>query len=356
MTCDEALMRRCFELASKGRGHVSPNPLVGCVITAPNGRIVSEGYHQQYGQNHAERNALLRQPGGTASYEGCSLYVNLEPCSHYGKTPPCADLIIEKKIKRVVISTPDPNPLVAGQGLAKLRAAGIEVAQNILFSEGRHLNRRFFTFMEKKRPYVILKWAETADGFMDIDRNANPSGSYWITNATLKTLSHRWRTSEDAIMVGANTVANDNPQLTARLWGGRSPLRITIDRTGRLPKDSHLFDGSLPTMVFTENKTLQIRQNLTFVSVDFSNLLPAVLKYLHQNKVQSLIVEGGKQLIDSFLKANLWDEARQLIGNVRFSNGLPAPKTGLMPDKTDIFADNTVNYYFNQCSRTLTEP
>lgn len=356
MNDDERFMRRCFELARLGQGRVSPNPMVGCVVVGQDGNIVSEGYHQQYGHNHAERNALLRVLPDGGTFDGCTLYVNLEPCSHFGKTPPCADLIVEKHLKRVVISTPDPNPLVAGHGLEKLRKAGIEVVQNVLFDEGRHLNRRFFTFMEKHRPYVILKWAQTADGFMDIDRSANPNGSYWITNNALKTLSHKWRTQEDAIMVGTNTVANDNPQLTSRLWAGHNPLRITIDRLGRLPGHCHLFDGSVPTVVFAQNKSMQSARNLTFVDADFDNLLPQMMEYLYQNKVQSVVVEGGKRLINSFLEQNLWDEARILQSSSFFGKGMQAPTIGLQPTQTQTFADNTITYYFNPCSRTLTEP
>lgn len=354
MTSDELLMRRCFQLARMGQGHVSPNPMVGCVVLNPAGDIVSEGYHQYIGGYHAERNALTAHGNEGKNFTGCTLYVNLEPCSHYGKTPPCADLVIEKGIKKVVISTTDPNPLVAGGGILKLKETGIEVVTGVLEKEGRYLNRRFFTFMEKHRPYVILKWAETSDGFMDIDRSANPHGNYWITNDILKTLSHKWRTTEDAIMVGTNTVANDNPSLTARLWSGHNPLRITIDRTGRLPHSLHIFDGSTPTVVFTENSSMQNRENLTFVNADFQNLLPSMLDYLYQNKIQSIIVEGGKQLINSFLQQNLWDEARQLKGSVEFGSGLPSPAIAANPDKTEFFGDNAIKYYHNPCSRTLT--
>lgn len=356
MTAEEKIMLRCFQLARMGQGHVSPNPMVGCVVTAPNGIIVSEGYHQQYGGNHAERNALTAHGNGNTDFSGCTLYVNLEPCSHFGKTPPCADLIIEKGIKKVVVSTLDPNPLVAGNGIRKLRNAGIEVVTGVLEKEGRFLNRRFFTFMEKKRPYIILKWAQTQDGFMDIDRNAQPLDTYWITNDILKTFSHKWRTCEDAIMVGTNTVANDNPQLTARMWHGHNPLRVTIDRTGRLPHSLHLFDGSVPTVVFTENTHLRSRENITFVNVGFEKMLPSVLDFLYRKGIQSLIVEGGKQLIYIFLEQNLWDEARQLQGSVLFGKGLKAPGIPANPDKTETFGDNAVNYYYNPCSRTHTKP
>ncbi|MBR0073376.1 MAG: bifunctional diaminohydroxyphosphoribosylaminopyrimidine deaminase/5-amino-6-(5-phosphoribosylamino)uracil reductase RibD [Bacteroidales bacterium] len=355
MTSDELLMRRCFQQARMGQGHVSPNPMVGCVVVNPAGDIVSEGYHQYIGGYHAERNALTAHGNEGKDFTGCTLYVNLEPCSHYGKTPPCADLVVEKGIAKVFVSTLDPNPLVAGGGIRKLKKAGIEVVTGVLEEEGRYLNRRFFTFMEKHRPYVILKWAETTDGFMDIDRSTNPNGNYWITNNILKTLSHKWRTTEDAIMVGTNTVANDNPSLTARLWSGRNPLRITIDRTGRLPHSLHIFDGSTPTVVFTENSSLQNRENLTFVNVDFQNLLPSVLDYLYQNKIQSIIVEGGKQLINSFLQQNLWDEARVLVGNVKFGKGMTSPVIKAEPHSAEQYGDNIINYYHNPCSRTYTE-
>ena len=236
MTSDELLMRRCFQLARMGQGHVSPNPMVGCVVLNPADDIVSEGYHQYIGGYHAERNALTAHGNEGKDFTGCTLYVNLEPCSHYGKTPPCADLVVEKGIKKVVISTTDPNPLVAGGGILKLKEAGIEVVTGVLEKEGRYLNRRFFTFMEKHRPYVILKWAETTDGFMDIDRSANPHGNYWITNDILKTLSHKWRTTEDAIMVGTNTVANDNPSLTARLWSGHNTFSTALRQRWYSPK------------------------------------------------------------------------------------------------------------------------
>lgn len=346
MASDEEYMRRCFCLAQKGQGRVSPNPMVGCVIVDSHGDVISEGYHARCGENHAERNAILSCPEKD-KLQGSTLYVNLEPCSHYGKTPPCADLIVEHGIGKVVISTLDPNPLVAGNGIRKLQDAGIEVLTGVLNREGRFLNRRFFTFMKKKRPYVILKWAKTRDGFMDIDRTCNPEGNCWITNDLLKILSHRWRTEEDAIMVGTNTVINDNPQLTARLWSGRNPLRVTMDRSGRLPHDARIFDAEAETLLFTERDGLSFPDNVEICKADFSNPIPEMLETLYSKKVQSLIVEGGRTLLDSFLKLNLWDEARVLTGDKVFGKGLSAPVLARQPERTETFENDTVEYYRN---------
>lgn len=346
MASDEEYMRCCFCLAQKGQGRVSPNPMVGCVIVDSHGDVISEGYHARCGENHAERNAILSCPEKD-KLQGSTLYVNLEPCSHYGKTPPCADLIVEHGIGKVVISTLDPNPLVAGNGIRKLQDAGIEVLTGVLNREGRFLNRRFFTFMEKKRPYVVLKWAKTSDGFMDIDRTCNPEGNCWITNDLLKILSHRWRTEEDAIMVGTNTVINDNPQLTARLWSGRNPLRVTMDRSGRLPHDARIFDAEAETLLFTERDGLSFPDNVEICKADFSNPIPEMLETLYSKKVQSLIVEGGMTLLDSFLKLNLWDEARVLTGDKVFGKGLSAPVLARQPERTETFENDTVEYYRN---------
>lgn len=346
MASDEEYMRRCFCLAQKGQGRVSPNPMVGCVIADNHGDVISEGYHARCGENHAERNAILSCPEKD-KLQGSTLYVNLEPCSHYGKTPPCADLIVEHGIGKVVISTLDPNPLVAGNGIRKLQDAGIEVLTGVLNREGRFLNRRFFTFMEKKRPYVVLKWAKTSDGFMDIDRTCNPEGNYWITGDLLKTLSHRWRTEEDAIMVGTNTVINDNPQLTARMWSGRNPLRITLDRSGRLPHDAKIFNSEARTLLFTESDMLPFSENVEILHAGFSNIIPEILQVLYLKKVQSLIVEGGRKLLDSFLQSGMWDEARVLTGNKTFGSGLTAPVLEQEPRSTRIFENETVDYYYN---------
>ena len=275
-----------------GLGRVRPNPLVGCVIVK-DGQIVSEGYHQEYGHNHAERNALLRE----GDFRGATLYVSLEPCSHYGKTPPCADLVVEKGIGRVVCCNDDPNPLVSGRGFEKLQKAGIEVVRHVLEDEGRELNRRFFTFMEKQRPYIILKWAESSDGFMAPEEK----GKYWISNQRQTILSHRMRTQEAAILVGSQTYLDDQPQLTARLYGGDNPLPIVLDRRGRL--------HDVPAHWL----------HLRCYSLD------EVMQTLFEKKIQSLIVEGGRKMLDAFIAEGLYDEVVIFRSPKEFGSGLKAP-------------------------------
>lgn len=238
---DIMFMRRCLQLAANGLGRTRPNPLVGCVVVDGNGHIVSEGYHQEYGGWHAERNALMRAELGGWSSEGgarsseLTLYVNLEPCSHHGLTPPCADLIVERGIRRVVCCNDDPNPLVAGRGFAKLQKAGIEVVRHVLEDEGRHLNRRFFTFIEKQRPYIILKWAQSADGFLAPDLKPPRSNlKYWLSTPAQNRLNHRWRTEEAAILVGSETYLLDRPSLNARHYLGPQPQPVVLDRRGRV--------------------------------------------------------------------------------------------------------------------------
>ena len=285
-------MRRCLQLAANGLGRVRPNPMVGCVVVK-DGRIISEGFHQEYGHNHAERNALL----STSDAQQSTLYVNLEPCSHYGKTPPCADLIVEKGVRRVVCCNDDPNPLVAGNGFRKLEAAGIEVVRHILEDDGRELNRRCFTFMEKQRPYIILKWAQSVDGFMAPESK----GKYWISNEYQTIVSHKMRASEAAILVGSQTYLDDRPQLTARLFGGSQPQPIVLDRRGRLTD--------------VPSHWLHLR----------CQTLDEVMKTLFEQKIQSLIVEGGRQILDAFIQAGLYDEVVVFRGGESFGLGLPAP-------------------------------
>ena len=288
-------MRRCLQLAANGLGRVRPNPLVGCVVVK-DGRIISEGYHQEYGHNHAERNALLRELS-TFNFQLSTLYVNLEPCSHHGKTPPCADLIIEKGIKRVVCCNDDPNPLVAGNGFRKLEEAGIEVVRHVLEEEGLELNRRFFTFMEKHRPYVILKWAESADGFM---APATP-GPYWLSTQEQNRLNHRWRTEEAAILVGSETFLQDSPTLTPRHYLGPAPQPVVLDRRNRLTNvPSHWLHLHTQTI----EETLQA---------------------LYEAKLQSVIVEGGRKVLDAFIESGLYDEVRILRSPQTLGSGLKAP-------------------------------
>ena len=343
MMNDEKYMRRCFALAENGIYYAAPNPMVGCVIVKDD-TIISEGFHQCCGENHAERNAILRIDDKSA-LKGSTLYVNLEPCSHYGKTPPCADLISQYPFERVVVCNLDPNPLVSGRGIEKISKAGIKVTTGVLEKEGRLLNRRFFTFMEKRRPFVILKWAQTRDGFMDIDRNDDSQKTYWITNQKLKCEVHKWRTQEAAIMVGTQTVVNDDPQLTARLWHGNNPVRVAIDRNGRIPSSAYILDGSCPTIIYTENSEMKCSENLQYVVVNFDNLLDEILTDLWNRKIQSIIVEGGLRLLNTFIEQQLWDEARVLIGNKMFGKGLKAPSFPFVPNTVEQIDDDFICLY-----------
>lgn len=291
---DIQYMKRCLQLAANGLGRTRPNPLVGCVVVKE-GRILSEGYHQEYGHNHAERNALLREG---QDFRGATLYVNLEPCSHFGKTPPCANLVVEKGIRRVVCCNDDPNPLVAGKGFEKLEAAGVEVSRHLMEEEGRYLNRRFFTFMEKKRPYVILKWAQSKDGFMA------PAGKvpYWLSTQQQNRQNHRWRTEEAAILIGSQTYLDDHPQLTARHWYGNQPQPVVLDRRGRLT---------------------EVPEH--WLHLDCQDV-QSVLQVLYEQKLQSVIVEGGRKVLDAFLESGLYDEVRVLQGETLLGGGLKAPQ------------------------------
>ncbi len=317
-------MQRCLDLAINGMGSVSPNPMVGSVLVY-NGEIIGEGFHRQYGGPHAEVHAI-QSVKDRSLLSKCTLYVNLEPCSHHGKTPPCADLIIESGIKDVVIACQDVNPKVAGNGILTLRNAGINVTTGILEAEARKLNRRFFTFHEKKRPYIILKWAQTLDGFIDVCRTAgdNPQPT-WITSNELKPLVHKWRTEESAIMVGTNTVLMDNPQLTAREWSGKNPLRIFIDEHLVVKPSAAIFDGAAPTWVLCAELP-DISANAEYITMDFSkDILSQLMNRMYEQQLQSLIVEGGRELLQSFIDAGLWDEARVFTGNKYFGNGVSSP-------------------------------
>ncbi len=318
----QAYMKHCLLLAAKGLGSVAPNPMVGCVIVH-NGIVIGEGYHEQYGGPHAEVNAI-NSVADKSLLAQSTLIVNLEPCSHKGKTPPCADLIIEHKIKTVVIGCGDTNPLVAGKGINKLKKAGIEVVTDILKDECLELNKRFFTYHEKKRPYIILKWARTKDGFIS---KAPPfkKEENWITNEESKKLVHQWRAQEQAIMIGTKTALLDNPELTVRLAEGKNPLRVVIDENLVIPFSSHIFSEDTETLVFT-SLNAQDRNHVSYFKTDFSkNILPQVMEVLYERKIISVIVEGGAHLLKSFIEDNLWDEARIFTGNKFFQSGLKSP-------------------------------
>lgn len=331
---DEIYMRRCFELALLGKSKVEPNPMVGCVIVY-DGRIIGEGYHREFGGFHAEVNAI-NSVKDEMLLSKSTLYVNLEPCSHHGKTPPCASLIVQKKISRVVISNLDPFPEVNGSGIEQLKEAGIEVLQGVLEEEGKVLNQRFFTFHKLKRPYIILKWAQTLDGFIDLPRKAEDANRpVWITNELSRHLVHKWRTEELGIMVGTITAERDNPKLNVRQWTGRNPIRIAIDRTLRLPNDLDLFDGEQPTLLIAGNNASSLKRKSNFsgikqleiIHIDFAKYFEhQLLEELYKRSVQSVIVEGGTKTIQNLVKLNLWDEARVFYADRFFYEGIKAPE------------------------------
>lgn len=326
-------MARCLQLAENGLGSTYPNPLVGCVIVHE-GRIIGEGWHRKAGEAHAEVNAI--ESVADRSLLGDSqLYVNLEPCSHHGRTPPCADLIVKHRIPRVFIGTRDDNDLVSGRGIQRLRDNGCEVTVGLLEDSCRRLNRRFFTFHSKRRPYVILKWAESSDGFL-FPSEARSKGPVWISNAFSRQLVHKWRTQEQAILVGTRTVIQDDPSLTARGVKGEPILRLVIDREGRLGRDLKVFRGPDPTWVFGDVDRISgmtatnFGAHVNLVGLDFDkDLIPQILSSLWESGVQSLIVEGGAYTLNAFVNSGLWDEARVFVGKPVFGEGLRAPRLDL---------------------------
>ncbi|MFO7868660.1 MAG: bifunctional diaminohydroxyphosphoribosylaminopyrimidine deaminase/5-amino-6-(5-phosphoribosylamino)uracil reductase RibD [Bacteroidales bacterium] len=321
---DKKYMQACIDLAQKAFGDTYPNPMVGCVIVH-NDTIIGKGYHRKAGEAHAEINALNSVTQKELLPES-TLYVNLEPCSHYGKTPPCSDAIIHHNIKRVVIGCTDSNPAVSGKGIRKMQKAGIQVQAGILEEESRKLNCRFFTFMEKKRPYILLKWAQTQDKFIDqAPHLKKQTRGLWITDHTGKKLVHKWRTQEQAILVGTNTAQIDNPQLTARLAKGANPLRITIDLHNRLSRDLYIKDGSTATIIFTLNPQKSTK-NLEYVPVSsIETMWHEIFSDLYTRNIQSIIIEGGYIILQELINKKLWDEARIFTGPGYFHEGTPAP-------------------------------
>lgn len=325
MNRDERYMRRCLKLASRGKGRVEPNPMVGCVIVH-RGKVIGEGYHEYFGGPHAEVNAIKSVKKNDMSLlSESTLYVNLEPCSHFGKTPPCADLLMKYGIERVVVGALDPNPLVAGKGIDKLKSSGIDVKVGVLEDQCRELNKRFYTFHQMKRPYIIIKWAQTSDGYIGALGHR-----MLISSPKTNNLVHKWRSEEQAIMVGTNTALADNPCLTVRNVDGKNPVRVVVDRALRVPASFNLLDGSVRTIVFTSKKKAS-KNNLEFVRVNFNkSILKQVMQKLHERGIQSMIVEGGAKLLNSFIDSNLWDEARIITSTKKFSllsteKGIKAP-------------------------------
>ena len=337
----ELLMTRCLELASLGFPAVMPNPAVGCVIVH-NDKIIGEGYHTRYGSAHAEVNAINSVLNKELLKEA-TLYVNLEPCNHYGKTPPCTELIIKEGIRKVVIAASDPNPTVKGGGAAALREAGIEVITGILENEAKDLNKRFYTFHAKYRPWILLKWAQTADKFIAGINGKTVS----ISNDYTRLLVHKWRTEEQAILVGTHTAMNDNPYLTARDWPGKNPLRVVIDRKLILPRSLHIFDNSTDTWVLNE-----IREDMTgktrYLKLSFgNNLLDSLMAKLAENGVQSIMAEGGSITLQHFIGAGLWDEARVITSPKKLGSGIKAPSMDLNPESEQWIEGDRVQIFRN---------
>ncbi|WP_025144768.1 bifunctional diaminohydroxyphosphoribosylaminopyrimidine deaminase/5-amino-6-(5-phosphoribosylamino)uracil reductase RibD [Pedobacter jeongneungensis] len=323
---DEFFIKRCLELAALGMGNVSPNPMVGCVIVL-NDKIIGEGYHQQYGKAHAEPNAIkavFDQYGDEAEnlLKQATAYVSLEPCAHFGKTPPCADLFVKHQIKKVVIGNRDPFSSVDGKGIEKLKNAGIKVISGILDEECRYLNRRFFTRIQQQRPYIILKWAETANGYF-----ATKDGHQkWISGALAKRLAHQWRTEEDAILIGKQTAIMDNPQLTSREWPGKNPIRLVIDKHLQVPQSNHIFNNEAKTIIFNEVKT-DVADHIHYIQMEDMHfyLAQKIAFQLYLMDIQSVIIEGGANILNQFLSANLWDEARIFTSSNSWTDGVPSP-------------------------------
>jgi diaminohydroxyphosphoribosylaminopyrimidine deaminase/5-amino-6-(5-phosphoribosylamino)uracil reductase len=316
-------MQRCLDLALRGAGKVAPNPMVGCVIVC-NNTIIGEGWHEQYGGPHAEVNAI-RSVNDQSLLKEATLYVSLEPCSHLGKTPPCADLLIEKDIPYVVVACLDENPLVKGRGIQKLILNGTDVKVGVLENEAKFLNRRFFTSITKQRPYIILKWAQSSDGYIDHERDEKDERAI-ISSPESHLLVHKWRSEEAVIMVGTNTVLADDPQLTVRLTEGKNPVRVTFDRQLRIPSSAKILDGTSPTIIFIQGAHYYT-ERAEFVPIDFSkNPLQQALQILHDRKFESVFVEGGAALINKFLEQDLWDEARIFVAEKEIGSGIKAPE------------------------------
>ncbi len=338
-------MNRCIELAQKGLKSVAPNPLVGCVIVSE-GKIIGEGYHMKYGEAHAEVNAINQVKNKELLIKS-TLYVSLEPCAHFGKTPPCTNLIIEHKIPHVVIGCIDPFAKVAGKGIEKLKASGVKVKVGILEKEALELNRRFFTFHEKKRPYIILKWAQTLDGFIDVIRKDDLPSINWITAAQTKQLTDTWRSEEMAILVGKNTVLNDNPNLTVRTILGKSPIRLIIDKENKLPKELNVFDNSQQTVIFNSKVNLDA-DNVQCVKISFDDTLKELLSWLYQNNIQSVLVEGGAYTLQQFIDENFWDEARIYTGETYFNNGVKSPSIKMENFQRDAYGNDQITLLENK--------
>lgn len=335
----EFYMQRCLELAEKGLGNTSPNPLVGAVIVHED-KIIGEGYHQQYGGPHAEVNAI-NSVKNKSLLKDSKIYVSLEPCSHYGKTPPCAKLIVDSEISEVIICNKDPHEKVAGKGIKLLEKAGIKVSCGILENKGEWINRRFFKFHKTHLPYVILKWAQNQNGFMDKTRASNDVGVNWITKPETKTIVHTWRAEEDAILIGANTVLNDSPSLDVRHASGKNPLRIVVDPNNKISDSHEFWNLDNPTLVFSKSIRNINKNTECYLLKNDENITNQVLELLAAKNILSVIIEGGKTTLESFIQYDQWDEARVLTGTNDWIKGLKSPKiSGTLIEEANITADH----------------
>lgn len=343
MNTDEIFMQRCLDLASNGKQDVAPNPMVGAVIVHQ-GEIIGEGYHQFYGGPHAEVNAVNSVKDSSLLKES-TIYVSLEPCAHYGKTPPCVDLIIDNQFKRVVIGCLDPHDQVAGKGVEKLKKNNIEVLVGVLEADCLELNKRFFKFHQKQKPYVVLKWAETQDGFIDILRDSEERKINWISAPETKSLVHQWRSEEQAILVGWKTINNDNPSLTVREVDGRNPLRVILDSNLQCDPNSTIFNDGFKTIIFNLLKDETVG-NVVYIKLPNINT-ETVLDALYELQVISVFVEGGSKTLEHFIADQTWDEARVIVGKSTFGEGVKAPKIAGLPIHSFEFAGDKI-YQFER--------
>ena len=338
-------MWRCLQLAKLGESYVSPNPMVGAVLEY-NGKIIGEGFHHRFGEAHAEPNAINSVIDKDLISKS-TLYVNLEPCSYFGKTPPCADLIVRSGIRKVVIGTIDPNPKVKGKGMKILQDAGIEVVTSVLESECRKLNKRFFTYHESSRPFILLKWAQTLDGFIDLNRKDATVSPLKISNPMTRQLTHKIRSENQSILVGSNTVLLDNPSLTVRDWSGKSPVRIILNRQGNIPASYHVLDDTVQTLIFTSFPKSP-KQKLAYLNCDFDQGdLKLLIQKIYEKNIHSVLVEGGAKLLNSFLSSGLWDEVNIEVSNQIVGNGVPAPEINLPPCDFKIIEGHKWLHYEN---------
>lgn len=344
LSTDELYMQRCIDLALLGQGNVAPNPMVGCVIVHE-GKIIGEGFHQHYGEAHAEVNAINSVQNPELLAES-TIYVSLEPCSHHGKTPPCADLLVKNHVKKVVIGCKDTHVKVGGKGIEKLKKEGIEVVVGVLEKECRELNKRFFTFHERQRPYVILKWAQSRDGFLDGPRKNNEKGILWISSPETRSLVHKWRAEESSILVGRKTVENDNPSLTVRDYFGKNPIRIIIDSQLKISGDLNIYSDEAPTIIFNRNKSDK-QGSVEWIKIPEVETR-YILEELYKREIQSVIVEGGSRTLQYFIFDNVWDEARVIVGATILGEGSRAPSINKVPSFSYTFSSDHIYHYLRK--------